>query len=210
MFHFSQDNDYLRTCVNRVKNEYLTWCEQVNDILQSEFKNKSFSLNDIGCNCGQLLKSILRRKLKCQYRGYDIEEIYLKEARKLFQRHHNSFEALDIVAQKPTKADVSVSSATIEHLEYLRPGLDNILSTTNQIVIIRTFLGDNSLKAIRLKPKAKRYYYINQYSFCEFMDILNHYGFDPEIIRDRFTDSMPKYLTQGIVRTQYMVLGRKN
>ena len=211
MFQKSQNSDYLKVIIKRAKAEYLTWVEQFLDIIEANIDLKrQNTINDIGCNVGQFWKGLARRKLKIKYRGFDIEPVYLKAAKSIFPEAKNCFYLVDIARKVPPRADISVVSATLEHLEFLFPGLDHILKSTTKLLLLRTFLAEYRDKTIFIKKNAKTYYYINAYSFSEIAEYLEKYGFKTEIVRDRYTDSLPKYLGQKIVRTQYVVIGRKN
>jgi len=69
-------------------------------------------------------------------------------------------------------------------------------------------MGDRSEKAIFVKDQSG-YYYINQYSFREILELFDKHGYKTTVVRDRYTDSMPKYIGKGIVRTQYIIVGEK-
>lgn len=212
MFQASQNDEYLQRCIDRAKTTCLDWCEQFLDLVAKECPDiisSHYSINDIGCNLGQFFKSLKKRNWSLDYRGYDIEKLYLDEAKKIFPELSVRLFELDITQQAPKEADISVVSATLEHLDFLSPGLDNILQSTRKLVVLRTFLGESGNKAIRMTPGAKTYYYVNQYSFCDVMSLFESHGFNAEIVRDRYTDSMPRYLNNGLVRTQYVVIGRK-
>lgn len=209
MFHESQNEEYLNTCIMRAKDEYLTWVEQFLDIIENIIRpNTRKSINDIGCSLGQFWKGLKKRHLDLDYNGYDIEPIYIIEAGKIFPEIINRIHCIDITKEKPRIADISVMSATLEHLDSLSPGLDNVLQTTRELFILRTFLGDVYDKSIFMKEGAKKYYHINQYSFLNVLELFDKYGFDTSVVVDKYTGSMPKYLGQGIVRTQYVVIGK--
>lgn len=53
MFEKSQEDGYLDLCISRVRNEYLTWVEQLLDIVENENYEGGLKINDIGCNVGQ-------------------------------------------------------------------------------------------------------------------------------------------------------------
>ena len=116
---------------------------------------------------------------------------------------------LDITQEKPPDCDITVCSATLEHLEYLQPGLDNMLQSSKQLLLLRTFLGEGALKSICMKEAAKTYYNIHQFSFSEIFSSFERNGFSSKVICDRYTDSMPNYLGNGIIRTFFIVVGNK-
>jgi hypothetical protein len=209
-FHQTQDQDYLDLCISRAQNEYLNWVEQFLDLIEQNVKLESgLSLNDIGCCVGQFWKGLARRALGISYHGYDIEDTYLREARRIFPELSDRVHYLDIATTKPAVADISVVSATLEHLDSLSPGIDHFLTATKTLAIVRTFLGESSEHGSYKKPKALQAYAVNQYSFVELLEAFAKYGFTTTVVRDRNTDSLPKYIGPGLVRTQYIVVGKK-
>jgi len=128
----------------------------------------------------------------------------------LFPEIKTSLNVLDIHTEIPKLANISVMSATLEHLRTLQPGLDNLLSSTKEVVLLRTFLGNCQQKHLFKKAEAEHGYWINQYSFIDILDIFEQHGFTTTVIRDQYTDSLPKYLGQGVLRTQYVIKGIKD
>ncbi|MEJ5227791.1 methyltransferase domain-containing protein [Thermodesulfovibrio sp.] len=211
MFQKSQDKEYLELCIERAKNDYLTWVEQFLDIIGEavDYKNP-LRLNDIGCNLGQFWKGLKKRGwFSIEYFGYDCEEIYLEHAKKIFPEISQRLFKLDINREKLPECDITVCSATLEHLEYLQPALDNMLQSTKRLILLRTFLGETPLKSIRMKEGANTYYNIHQFSFNEIFLSFEKNGFSSKIIRDKYTDSMPQYIGNGIIRTFYIVIGTR-
>ena len=86
MFQNTQNKTYLDIITYRVQNDYLTWCEQFLDLIESNLMlpGSQYLINDIGCNAGQFYKSLKRRNLKAVYRGFDIEQAYLDIAKATF------------------------------------------------------------------------------------------------------------------------------
>ena len=177
MFHASQNDDYFKVILDRVKNQYLTWCEQILDLLEEHCPGPK-SLNDLGCNVGQFYKALLRRKLAIEYSGYDIEELYLETASSLFPQA--DFRQMDLTAEKPEQADISVSSATIELISDPYPALDNLLASTSETAFIRTFLGQTHEVSPYLKEGAQRPYMIHQFSFKEVVFYFHQSGLSLE------------------------------
>lgn len=210
MFQESQNREYLKLCIDRIRNVDLTWVEQFLDIIfDSVAAERQLRLNDIGCNLGQFWKGLKKREGNIQYFGYDSEEVYLEEAKKIFPEISQKLFKLDITQEKPPDCDITVCSATLEHLEHLQPGLDNMLQFTKELFLLRTFLGEGALKSIRMKEGAKTYYNIHQFSFSEIFLSFERNGFSSRVIRDRYTDSMPNYLDNGIIRTFFIVIGNR-
>jgi len=212
MFQESQNKEYLELCIDRARNIDLTWIEQFLDIIfDSVDSERQLLLNDIGCNLGQFWKGLKKKGWgdNIQYFGYDSEEVYLEEAKKIFPEISKKLFQFDITQGKPPDCDITVCSATAEHLEYLQPGLDNMLQSTKGLFLLRTFLGVEALKSISMKEGAKTYYNIHQYSFSEILLSFERNGFSSRVIRDRYTDSMPNYLDNGIIRTFFIVVGNR-
>lgn len=210
-FHNSQDDDYLNTCIQRVETIDLTWVKQSVDILEKKYgSGQGLQINDIGCNLGQFYKELKKRNIMFEYNGYDIEPIYLEEAKKIFPELSSRLFKLDITKNSPRVADITIISATLEHLTSLFPAMKNILDTTREMVIIRTFLGEKYEKSIRKKELADTYYYINQYSFLDMFEIITSHNFQSKIIRDEYTDSLPQFIDQGIIRSFFIIIGERN
>jgi len=147
MFQESQNKEYLELCIDRAKNVDLTWVEQFLDIICDNLPSKSERrLNDIGCNLAQFWKGLKKRGVgNIQYFGFDSEEVYLEEAKKIFPEISNKLFMLDISQEKPPECDITICSAVLEHLEYLQPALDNILQSTKETFLLRTFLGERPI-----------------------------------------------------------------
>tara|TARA_B100002003_G_C14026515_1_gene494923 strand:+ start:394 stop:1032 length:639 start_codon:yes stop_codon:yes gene_type:complete len=210
MFQESQNKEFLQIIIERAKNVELTWVKQFLDIIFDNFDHAhQLRLNDIGCNLGQFWKGLKERVGGIQYSGYDFEEVYLEEAKKIFPEISKRLFKLDITQEKPPDCDITVCSATLEHLEYLQPSFDNMLQSTKELFLLRTFLGKEPLTSIRMKDGAKTYYNIHQFSFNEIFLSLEKNGFSSKVIRDRYTDSMPHYLDNGIIRTFFIVVGNR-
>ena len=198
--------EYLESCTWRIKNIYLTWVEQFLDILE-EFDLADKRVNDIGCNLLQFYKGMRKRKLLLQYYGYDIEEQYLDLAKGFFPEVEGRIQKVNIVKKQPQMADFSVVSAILEHLPSLSPGLENILRSTREVILLRTFLGEKAITQKAFAKGAREKYWVNQYSFEEILNLFSEHGFESVVLRDRFTDSMPKLVLRDLVRTQYVVRG---
>jgi hypothetical protein len=209
-FQDTHTDDDLARAIERVRNQYLTWVEQVLDLIEENLGvDFEGTVNDIGCNVGHFYKGLKRRDLRLEYRGYDVEQIYLDEAVKIFAELDGNLSLLDITAQAPPPADVAVMSATLEHLEHPRPALDHLLEGATRLVVLRTFLGEVPLRAVQQIAGAPNHYFAHQYSFQEVLDGFAEHDFWPVVVRDRHTDSMPIYMTNGIIRAHHLVVGTK-
>lgn len=205
MFHKSQNKEYLELCVERTLGDKFDWVNQFLDILG----NTVGTINDIGCNVGQFYKA-LGGKNKTNYVGYDIEPIYIEKAKELFP--DGKFSLLNINNESPRSADISISSATVEHCG--SSALDNILSTTKKLAIVRTLVGMKHEEDYHQK-KGSAPYIVKQFSFEEIFKTFVKNGFRVKLEMDRHTKSLPYYIQneeypdRGIIRTQYVIVGEK-
>jgi SAM-dependent methyltransferase len=202
----TQNNEYLKLSSQRLSEPPLIWVNQftqlINDFI-GDHKGK-YVINDIGCNVGHFARNMELINSDIAYRGIDISKTYLEIA-----KHH--FPKLDFYiedfAQKELKisqfnCDVSVVSATLEHIDDYEQFLSNIFKTTSQMVLIRTFVGETSEMDYCLKEGATQSYLIRQFVLS---DLVNK-GFNKdwifEEIVDQATQSKPKVICNSITRIQ--------
>lgn len=181
----TQNKEYLKLCVQRLDEPILIWVNQIAKMLPD-----NISVNEIGCNVGHFYRGIQNKNIT--YKGYDISKTYLDIATQRFGEH---FHQLDITKQTPETVDVTVVSATLEHLENYDEALRNIFLSTRKRIIIRTFVGHRSKTNYRLKPESKEPYVIHQFTKKQ----LNPYNIPLTIIKDEATGSK-KYNVGGIKR----------
>ena len=209
-FQDTQAPDYLSIATDRAQKEFLTWVEQALDLIETHFDSeRSGVVSDVGCNVGHFFKGLKRRDLALDYRGFDIEQDYLDRAVELFPELDGKLTRLDLTREAPSAAEVSVMSATLEHLEPWRPALDHFLEAASEVAILRTFLGEQPLRSLQKAKGARTTYPVNQLSFQEVLDAFAAHDLWPTMVRDRYTDSMPLYMQNGIIRTYYLVVGTK-
>ena len=193
-FSQAQSEAYFELCKYRIKNVHLTWVEQFLDLIEDNIDTSvEFCINDIGCNLGQFYKGLRRRKFckNVEYYGLDNSEKYLKEAKIIFSDIKSNFININICETSPPfKCNVSISSATFEHLNNYTKALTNTFQTTKNLFLLRTFLSE-SYDNENLSIKGGNNYPVQQFSFHEICSIAKENNFYTEIIRDRFTDSLP-------------------
>jgi hypothetical protein len=209
-FQNTQQDAYLELWIDRARNQYLTWVEQALDIIEERLGDTGgASVNDVGCNLGLFWKGLKRRGLVLDYRGYDVEQLYLDHALEIFPELDGRISRLDITSATPPTADVSVTSATLEHLDHLHPALDHFLDSAERLIVLRTFLGEAPVRSLQKLEGAQNPYWVHQHAFQDVLDSFDRHGFVPSVLRDRHTDSMPIYMQNGIVRTCYFVVGAR-
>ena len=213
----TQNEDYLRSVTARANNEYLVWCAQLVDLLERPeggLAGSSFSLNDFGCQFFQVYKELVSRPhLSVDYFGYDIELQYMNIGLQLFPELQSSCKVTDVAQGLGIReADVSVISATLEHIDDFRSVIDVLAKKSRHMVVIRSFFGGEYLKEFAQKPYADAPYPIQQFVLEDLL-FPSFAGWEVEVIRDRYTDSMPivKFFENGpIVRTANFVVLRRN
>ena len=199
----------------RAKNVYLTWCSQVISILEKYNWNlKKISINDIGCNYGQVYKELKRRNLqdKYDYFGYDYDDNFMEIGKKNFPEIKEKFIKLDIEKNTPKISEISICSATFEHLDNPFPTLKNILRTTSQLMILRTFVGSENIDFIQKDKKiVENPYNINQFNLFDLSEIFFEYNFDFCCLKDEATKSLIYEVgkSTSVFRKFYIIIGNK-
>jgi len=205
-----QDDEYLELSLKRLEGNAfpLVWCVQFADIIREYFPitDSQLSINDIGCNVGHFCRVILDNPVA--YNGFDISETYLNIARRSHPQH--KFTNIDIANEKPeTNADISIMSATLEHITKWEEALKNVLYSTTKLVLLRTFFDNEPAIDMYKKSNAIHPYLIRKFTFEQVAKCAASIGFSTQFIRDRATDSIPQYLGCGITRTQYVAVLRR-
>jgi len=218
-WHESQNDNYLNLSRTRLSQPKLKWVDQFASIINSKTKliidssnsiNQSFLCNDFGCNVGHFFRGVEDIILPINYRGYDISEIYLKIARNEFGFEY--FENLDVASESidklPRDADISVVSATLEHIENYHVALKNIFLTTRCLVVLRTFIGDLPLKDYCRTHGAKRDYLIRQFTLDDLVSLPANLGWFYSVHEDIATQGIQKMVCNGntIPRTQKILV----
>ena len=205
----TQNDEYLKLSSQRLSEPPLIWVNQFTQIINNfDDENKGkYVINDIGCNVGHFARNVELINADIAYRGIDISKTYLEIA-----KHH--FPKLDFFiedfAQKELnifqfESDISVVSATLEHIDDYEQFLSNIFKTTKQLVLIRTFIGETSEMDYCLKEGATQSYLIRQFVLS---DLVNK-GFNKdwlfEEIADEATLSKSKVICNSITRSQQIL-----
>jgi 2-polyprenyl-3-methyl-5-hydroxy-6-metoxy-1,4-benzoquinol methylase len=205
----TQNDEYLKLSSQRLSEPPLIWVNQFTQIINNfigENKGKHV-INDIGCNVGHFARNVELINADIAYRGIDISKTYLEIAKHHFPKLHFYIEDF---AQKELNisqfyCDISVVSATLEHIDDYEQFLSNIFKTTRQMVLIRTFIGETSEMDYCLKEGATQSYLIRQFVLS---DLVNK-GFNKdwlfEEIIDEATLSKPKVICNSITRSQQIL-----
>ena len=210
----TQNGDYLYLSIKRLNEPALIWVSQFTDIINSKLKSikkSELKINDIGCNVGHFYRNINQINSKVEYTGFDISKTYLDIAHSHFPEANFILE--DIGSSKFDKSkyncDVSIISATLEHIEDYEVFLENIFQSTNDLVLIRTFVGSESLKDYCLKPGANQSYLIRQFKLAEIKDKSFNSSWNCDEIEDLATGGVQKQVCDGIDRSQRILSFQK-
>lgn len=197
---------YLELLIRRLNDDAtLTWLIQAREVLEPDVKT-SATILDIGCATGYAAKVFP----ELEYLGLDVEEQYLEIARSHFQGNDRvSFLSHDMMSApiQPRK-DIVILNGVLEHCPSLTPAFDNVLASAGSTILLRTWLGE--LEQINTVPSPKPAFadtvrkFSNQYAFTDVFRMLDRNGFAGTVIRDRYTDSLPRYV-DGAMRTFYFV-----
>ena len=209
----TQNDEYLKLSSQRLNEPPLTWVNQFTKIINDYVgKNRrKFVINDIGCNVGHFARNVKLINAEIDYRGIDISKTYLEIAKGHFPKldfYIEDFAHKDLDISL-FNCDISVISATLEHIDDYEQFLRNIFHTTNQMVLIRTFIGATNEKDYCLKEGASSSYLIRQFIFSDLINKNYNIGWGVESLVDEATLSQPKVVCNSISRTQQILVFTK-
>jgi hypothetical protein len=196
---------------HRIKKKInLIWVTQFLNLIKNKkeiSKIKNLKINDIGCNLFQFYKGIKKKKLRYNYFGYEFDRTYINYGLKFFPELKKKYKLANIEKINFKTCDVSVISATLEHLNSPFSTLGNILKSTRKMILLRTFCGRKNIKKLYYNAAyIKKPYYINQYSLKKIKEIFKKYGFSKiTIITDKATHG--KYIKMySEIRRKFCIL----
>lgn len=200
-WHITQNDEYFNLLKNRLKEEKLIWVKQFTELINANNFKKDIKINDIGCNVGHFFRAIEDIKCNVDYCGYDISDTYLNLAKDFFK--NDNFYNLDISKEIPRKADITVISATLEHIVDYKTAINNIIDSTSDTIILRTFIGDKYLCEECLKTGALKPYYIQQFIENDLCSLFNN-CWSYEVFQDLATKGSAKLVCNetSLPRTQ--------
>ena len=210
----TQNKDYLDLSIKRLNEPALIWVSQFTDIINSKinsFNKPILRINDIGCNVGHFYRNVNEIKSKVNYTGFDISQTYLDIAHNHFPEANFILEDIGSSKFDKTKynCDISIISATLEHIEDFEVFLENVFESTNDLVLIRTFIGNESRKDYCLKPGANQSYLIRQFKLAELTDKSFNSSWNCDEIEDLATGGVQKQVCDGIDRSQRILSFQK-
>jgi 2-polyprenyl-3-methyl-5-hydroxy-6-metoxy-1,4-benzoquinol methylase len=205
----TQNSDYLDVSEKRLTEPPLIWVNQFTEIINSKFgTSQKIKINDIGCNVGHFARNINELKSNVDYRGIDISDVYLNIARQKFPElrfENQDFSSKELNIEK-FKCDISIISATLEHIQNYKHFLKNIFSSTQKLVLIRTFIGDESRKEYCQKENALKPYLIRQFKEEQLVNQVFNKDWAVEFHEDKATESKWKNICAEIRRRQIVIV----
>ena len=205
----TQNSDYLDVSEKRLTEPPLMWVNQFTEIINSKFEtSQKIRINDIGCNVGHFARNINKLKSNVDYRGIDISDVYLNIARLKFPElrfENQDFSSKELNREK-FKCDISIISATLEHIQNYKHFLKNIFSSTQKLVLIRTFIGDESRKEYCQKENALKPYLIRQFKKEQLVNQVFNKEWAVEFHEDKATESKWKNICAEIRRRQIVIV----
>ena len=199
---------------DRAKKVDLIWCQQIVSLLNI-YEQEKVSINDIGCNYGQFYKELKRTNVtdRFKYRGYDKDPNFIEIGKKYFADISDNFEVFDIENFVPPKSDITICSATLEHLDKPLVALENMLNSTTKEIYLRTWVGTSKIEEIQSDVKyVLSPYNINQFNLFELSQLFFERNFNFLCIPDLATNHSKEYepfKNAGIFRTMYIIKGTK-
>jgi len=205
----TQNSDYLDVSEKRLSEPPLMWVNQFTEIINSKFEtSQKIRINDIGCNVGHFARNINELKSNVDYRGIDISDVYLNIAKQKFPElrfENQDFSSKELNREK-FKCDISIISATLEHIQNYKHFLKNIFSSTQKLVLIRTFIGDESRKEYCQKENALKPYLIRQFKKEQLVNQVFNKDWAVEFHEDKATESKWKNICAEIRRKQIVIV----
>jgi len=187
--------------------QFLEWLVNLKKI------NKNYSIKDIGCQTFQVYKQIKSKNLPYKYFGYELDKTYLNLGLKYFpELKSKAILGNFLEIKEPKHTDISVCSATIEHVDNWILFLEKMLNSTSSYLYIRTFMGETTQRVVRYTSGATKGYPIWQFSFQDMFSAIRDLGFYPKLTKDRFTESLPRLIDvnpSGIIRTTYIIQAKR-
>lgn len=212
----TQNEEYILLLQRRLREPTLIWVQQFvgiinNWLCKQRHDFEEVSINDFGCNVGHFYRGISDIKSPVDYCGYDISDTYLKIASEAFPEAN--FINLDISGGvRPRAADISVMSATLEHIQNHVAALKNMFDTSRNLVILRTFVGENYHCDYCLTDGASAKYLIKQFMIDELLEYPKQVGWNAKLAIDIATGGKSKFVCNGrsIQRTQKIIVWARN
>jgi 2-polyprenyl-3-methyl-5-hydroxy-6-metoxy-1,4-benzoquinol methylase len=210
----TQNQEYLDLSIKRLSETPLIWVSQFSKIINEKVKSLDkliLKINDIGCNVGHFYRNVNLIDSIVEYTGFDISQTYLDIAQDYFPEANFILEDVGSMEFDRNKynCDISIISATLEHIEDYEVFLENIFQSTNHLVLIRTFIGSQSLKDYCLKPGANQSYLIRQFQLSDLKDKSFNDSWICEEIEDLATGGLQKQVCEGIDRSQKILSFKK-
>jgi 2-polyprenyl-3-methyl-5-hydroxy-6-metoxy-1,4-benzoquinol methylase len=203
----TQNSEYLELSKKRLSEPTLIWVNQFTKIINDNIlllNLNKIKVNDIGCNVGHFPRNLDSINSQVTYKGIDISKTYIEIARNHFpglKFYVEDFSNIHLDLNK-YKCDISIVSATLEHIENYEIFLENIFKTTSKNILIRTFIGDERKMEYCLKEGASKEYLVRQFLIEDLTNNDFNKNWTFQLLNDSATNSQPKTICTNIIRKQ--------
>lgn len=208
-WHNTQNNEYLTLLLERLEQPKLLWVQQFARIINSYIKENNLSnisIKEIGCNVGHFCRVLEEINTNTTFYGYDTSDTYLAIAKQKFK--HLNFVNTNIEDEIPQNTDITIISATFEHIKNHYNALINIFNSTNKLIILRTFIGDSYLEQECKKDNSIHSYIIKQFTI-QYLQSFTKNEWILDVVEDDATNSKTKHICFDVYRTQKILIFRK-
>lgn len=198
----------------RIQNVRLKWCIQIIKILKDlKIFEKKTLLKDLGSNYFQFYKEIKFKKLnkKIDYFGYESEKKYIELGLKFFPELKKKYKIKNIEKCNFIKTNITICSATLEHTLDPIKVLNKIIQTTENVIVIRTFIGNKNLRKIYFTKKNNGYL-IRQFTKKFFTEKFLKSNFKTKFYQDLATNKKYNFINnnKNFKRKFCIVVAKKN
>ncbi len=140
------------------------------------------SVLDVGCGCGHTIPSLRKVDPNINYRGIDLSDGILAEARKLFPGMTFEREDVEDLGEREP-ADIAICYMLLLHLDGYERALENLANVSGRHLFLRTLLSPEEYRIKRFRKDGAWWWY-NMYDQERFVAKLQDLGFSSVEVLD--------------------------